>query len=182
MSFYEKLSPRNRKIVDAYCNGAKGSDAYRAGVPNAKDARGKFYRFKQREDIKGAIAERMAEEFAGTEVTRQMIINELARVAFGNIKALFDEVGQLRPVKDLTDAEAAMVAGIDVEALYEGTGRDKVRTGDIVKIKSNDKVRALEGLARIGGMNKDKFEHSGSVGTTPPVIQLVGYDDENPTK
>lgn len=179
MSLYEKLTPRNKAILDNYLAGDTGTEAYRKVCPRNKSPRSGWYNFFKREDIKAAYEERAAEIFAGTEVTRQMIIREFARIAFGNIKSLFNEAGQLRPLHELNDDEAALIAGFDVEALYDGVGRDRTRIGDVLKIKANDKNRALEGLARIGGMNKDKAELSGNVNLTPPIVQFARYPDDN---
>ena len=54
--------------------------------------------------------------------------------------------------------------------------RQAALTADTVQ--SSAAVAATMSKAKLLGMDKQIIEHSGTVSTTPPVIQILAYDDE----
>jgi len=77
-------------------------------------------------------------------ITDKRIIEELAMSAFSDPRDYYDENGNLLPIQELSERAA--------KALAEFTVR-KGKDGDmIIKIKRNNKLSALETLARIHNM------------------------------
>jgi len=182
MSAYENLKRWERRFIDELCTGCTAAEAFRRLKRKNSNPTDAAYRMMQRPEIKAAIAERSAEIFASVGITQQQVVRQLALAAFGDVRQLLNEVGDFKPLHELSEEAAALIAGVEAEELYEGRGKDAMHIGRVRKIKVVDRIRALEALARIGGMNRDRLEHLGNVSTTPPVIQLVGYDDENPAQ
>lgn len=81
---------------------------------------------------------------ARASVSRERIIEEYARIAFFDIKRLFDDFGNFRDVKDWSPEESAAIAGIDVEMRADGT--------PVAKIRPSSKIAALNALSRIYGL------------------------------
>lgn len=109
-------------------------------------------------DIQKTIQELQKALSTKTEITREKVVAEYARIAFGDIREFFDDNSRLKPIKDLSDNAAAALAGVDVDELWaEGLG-GKIPVGDTKKIKRWDKIKALDGLSRVLGFNApDKF-------------------------
>ncbi|HQN14164.1 MAG TPA: terminase small subunit, partial [Quisquiliibacterium sp.] len=92
-----------------------------------------------------------------TGVTADRVISELARIAFGNQRAVMRWGAggvTLRESSELTDDEAALVSEVAETVSAAGGG---------LKLKTHDKVKALELLGKHLGMFVDKVEHSGAI-------------------
>lgn len=103
-----------------------------------------------------------------TGVTPKRVIQEYARIAFSDIRALYNEDGSLKNITDLTEDEAAALAGVDVDELWDGYGEERQQNGLSKKIKRYDKVKALDSLARHLGL----FERDNQ--QSKPVINING--------
>jgi phage terminase small subunit len=69
------------------------------------------------------------------EVKQEELLRELARIAFSDIRRYYHKDGRLKKVHELdTDAAAAM-AGMDVEEIFEGRGKNGKSKGSVKKIK-----------------------------------------------
>jgi phage terminase small subunit len=172
-----KLQRRHKLFCDHYLTGMTGSDAYRQIEPDAGQGRARdgAYRILKRPEVKAYLAERRKDLSEATGVRAEQIVRELSMVGFSNIKKLYNEDGSIIPVHLLPDEVAASLSGIDVEALYEGSGKDRIRVGDILKFKAWPKVDALEKLAKILGFMVEKVEVTDE---QPPIIQLVAYPED----
>lgn len=74
------------------------------------------------------------------------IINELAKIAFRDIRGYYTEDGQLKKITDLTDKEAAALEGWEVDEIKEWLEGNSVVVGVNKKIKLTDKLKALDML------------------------------------
>lgn len=95
--------------------------------------------------VKGRIAELMQLQFAALQIDALRVKEELARVAFGDVRGLFAEDGSLRHITDLDDDTAATISAIDVELKSQGPDAPPTT---VVKIRRHDKMAALKILAQ----------------------------------
>jgi phage terminase small subunit len=95
--------------------------------------------------VKARIAELMQIQFAALQIDALRVKEELARVAFGDVRGLFDEQGNLRHITDLDDDTAATISAVDVE--LKSNGPDQAPT-TVVKVRRHDKMAALKILAQ----------------------------------
>lgn len=113
--------------------------------------------------IKKRIDELMIKIEEKTLVTPERIIKEYARIAFLDVRKLFDEDGKLKKITELDDDTAAAVAGMDISTFTKLGNEEQGTILEIVKkIKNVDKKGALDSLARINSMFSDtlKVEHT----------------------
>lgn len=89
--------------------------------------------------VKAKAAERLADL-----IDPDRALREAARLAYSDVRQIFDEGGRLLPVQDWPDELAAAVAGIEVLKRNVTSGDDK--TDDVLKVKVWDKPKALEML------------------------------------
>ncbi len=87
-------------------------------------------------------------------ISAEKVALEMAKIGFSNVKSIFDEDGSLKPLSEMSDAEAACIAGIEVVELFEGKGDKRVQTGYIKKVKLWDKSKSLSDLNVMLGYNK----------------------------
>jgi phage terminase small subunit len=97
-------------------------------------------------------------------VTADRAIVEMAKIAFSDIRKAFDENGNFKSIHDLDDETAAAIAGIEVDELFEGFGRDREQIGNTRKIRIADKKAALDSLFKHLGLFTDKLELTGKDG------------------
>lgn len=87
------------------------------------------------------------------DFTELKLLRELKRIALFDIRNLYDESGGLKPPKEWDADTAAAVSAVDVEKLF-GVGEDgkKGHIGYTVKVKTSDKIAAIDKLMRYFNM------------------------------
>ncbi len=178
----EMLRPREAKFVAAYLESLNPEQA-------AKEAgyAGGGLALTRRPRIRRALKTRMDRALKGREVTTERIIDEYAKIAFANIDDFVDEDYQTRT----KPGRRAMAAVQSVKTTY-AKDKDGFDTG----VKSNEirmysKLDALNGLARVYGMFRDKLEVDVDLGgrleRAFEKLETIEADarevqDENPTR
>lgn len=115
--------------------------------------------------IQARIRELMQAQFATMHVDAERVKQEIARIAFQDVRDLYDDKGNLLAPHELSDDAAATIAGIDVEIKGGKTNPTTGETSPIVetrKIRRADKLGALNLLARhfkIVGETEDQVEN-----------------------
>ena len=138
--------------------------AIRAGY-SEKTAYSQGNRLLKNDEIQEAIKELEAAASKRTEVSKDMVIRELARVAFVDPRKLFDEEGRPKDIRFLDPDTAAALSSVDIYEEFDYNGEDKELSGYTKKYKWSDKLRALEMLGKHLGMFTDKVHVEGTVET-----------------
>ncbi|MBE0584064.1 MAG: terminase small subunit [Desulfofustis sp.] len=90
------------------------------------------------------------EMMAKIDVSSEKVLRECARIAFGDVRKLFNEDNSLREIAELSSQEAAAIASIDV---FEIRGKERMEGATSLKrIRFNDKLKALDVLAKHLGL------------------------------
>lgn len=92
-----------------------------------------------------------------------IITRELQRFGLSDIRELFNDQGAVRPTSEWSDELTSAISSMEVNELWEGTGRDRRIIGEIKKIKLVDKIKPLELLGKQMRMFLDRVEHSGKL-------------------
>jgi phage terminase small subunit len=95
-------------------------------------------------EIAARVAELMREFAAKSEIKAERVLREVARIAFADIRLLYDEHGNLKPLNEMDADTAAALASIEIEERGEG--------GRIRKVRLADKIKALDMLMRHLGL------------------------------
>ena len=153
-----KLTPKQRRFVDEYLVDLNATQAaIRAGY-SRKTAASIGEENLRKPEIQAAIQEAMKARQERTEVTQDSVVKELARIAFGdprNVMTWGPGGVKLKASAELTDDEAAFVSEVSETTTEHGGS---------LKLKTNDKLKALELLGRHLGMFKEKVEVTGKDG------------------
>jgi phage terminase small subunit len=113
------------------------------------------YQLLQKTTIQQAIAVKRKELSQQLGLTSEQIIREAARIAFSDVRKLFDESGALKHTEEVDEGTAAAIASIEVvEAcgmLADGTHVPRYTK----RVRFWDKNAALEKLMKHLGLFKD---------------------------
>lgn len=155
------LNAKQRRFVVEYRKDLNATQAaIRAGY-SEKTARQQASDLLAKPDIAAAIAEQTAAALERADLTADRVLEELRRLAFSDIRGLFDDAGNLKPLKDLTAEQAAAVASFEVVKQNVTAGDGVIDT--IHKLKVYDKTKALDMLAKHFGLLTEKIEHFGDI-------------------
>lgn len=115
--------------------------------------------------VKEEIERRQAEIAIKCAITQQKVLQELAKVGFSDVRKLYDQFGNLKPIHELDDEAAACLAGVETESKSCKSGDeedDQVIVTTVRKVKRWDKIRALELIGKQLGMFVDSHEFTGN--------------------
>jgi phage terminase small subunit len=153
-----KLTPRQAMFASEFlASGNATQSAIKAGY-SKRTAKAIGAENLAKPAIAATIAEARAKRFARNDVTAERVLQELARIAFFDVRKALNPDGSMKPLDQLDDDTAAVIAGIDIAELRDGDGTP---IGVLKKIKIADKLIALDKLARNLGLLQDKLKISG---------------------
>lgn len=104
---------------------------------------------------------RKAAERLADLIDPDRVLREAARLAYSDIRELFDAQGNLKPIRDWPDHLAAAVASVEV--IIKNAEAGDGHTDRVHKLKLWDKPKNIELLFKHLGLLTEKLEHSGSV-------------------
>lgn len=174
-----KLTPQQTRFVQEYLVDLNAAQAYRRAGYKAKgrSADNSASRLLANVGIQTAIQAAMKKREERTHITQDRVLEELARIAFFDLRTLYRPDGSLKAMHELDDTAGAVLAGVDVvETTIKGQGDEPAQAEYVKKVKIPDKVGALGLAMRHLGMLKDKTEITGKDGkdlVASPVINLT---------
>ena len=164
------MTDAQKRFCNEYLIDLNATRAYKVAYPNCKKdetAAQAGSRLLRNVKVQEYLQKKQKEIEKRTEITQDMVVRELAKIGFSNIKDIYDENNSLKQIKDLDEDVTAVISSIETIEQYENVLGVKVKTGEIKKIKTYDKVNALVSIGKHLGMFKEKIEHSGSIATNP---------------
>jgi phage terminase small subunit len=165
----DKLTPKEERFKNEYLIDLNGGAAYlRAGyrAKNGNVARVQASRLLAKPNVKAAIEARMKELQEKTGVTQEMVVKELALLAFSNMQnyASFGPNGvSLKDSSEMSKEQLAAVAEVSETTTKEGGS---------TRFKLHDKKGSLELLGKHLGMFVEKHEVTGKNGL--PLQVFIG--------
>lgn len=158
-----KLSAKQQRFVEEYVVDLNATQAaIRAGY-SEKTAYSQGQRLLKHVEVAAIIAEHQERLANRAEVTAERILQELARIAFVDPRAIFAEDGSVKPIPEWEEDIARALSGCEVTEEFAGRGADREQVGFTKKVKFWDKRGALELLGKHLALFTDKVEHSGKV-------------------
>ena len=138
--------------------------AIRAGY-SEKAAYNQGNRLMKNDEVQAMIEELEEASSERTAITKDMVVKELAKIAFVDPRKLFDEGGRPKDIRFLDPDTAAALSSVDIYEEFDYNGDEKELMGYTKKYKWADKLRALEMLGKHLGMFTDKVHVEGTVET-----------------
>ncbi|MBA8846251.1 phage terminase small subunit [Ochrobactrum sp. RH1CCR137] len=160
------LTPKQERFVAEYLIDLNATQAaIRAGY-SQKTAQQQGSRLLLNVLVQEAIAKGQNKTAAKLEITKERIVEELAKIGFSNMLDYMRAGTDGDPYLDfsnLTREQAAALAEVTVEDFKDGRGED-ARDVRRIKFKLHDKKGALVDMAKMLGFMIEKHEHSGPDG------------------
>ncbi len=166
-----ELTTKQKKFCDEYLIDLNGSRAYRAvyGDVSEKTARANASRTLALANVKSYIEPKAKKNTDEAQLSAELVLREMGRIAFSDVRKLFDEADKLLSISDLPDEIAACIDTIEFDE----------KTGKLKKYKLNSKVKGLEMLGRYFKLFIDQIEHSGP---DKGPIEVKNLSDDEATK
>nr|DAY96926.1 MAG TPA: Terminase small subunit [Caudoviricetes sp.] len=164
------MTEKQKIFADEYLIDLNATRAYRAAYPSVKKdetAASAAARMLRNVKVAKYITERMEERQRRTEITQDMVLQELAAIAFARVTDYVSVMGGMAQVKDtdqLSDSQIAAIAGIK-------------ETQNGIEVKLGSKEKTLELLGRHLGMWNDKLDVAGDM----DMKIVVDYGDGDET-
>lgn len=148
------LNDKQHRFIEEYLIDLNATQAaIRAGY-SEKTSRSIAQRLLTNVDIQNAISEAKKSRSKRTQITQDRVLQEFAKIGFSDIRNLFTEGGNLRPLSELDAETAAAISSVEVVTKNLGDGEVEY----VHKIKMWDKVGSLTQMGRHLGMFVDKTE------------------------
>jgi len=153
----QAAAERKANFIEAYiANGGNATQAAISAGYSAKTARSQAARLLADDNISTELRKRQKVLGAKYKLDTESVLQQLASLVYADPRKAFGADGCLLPVSEWPDEVAAMVASVEVDALYEGSGRDRVQVGVTQKVKFWDKNSAIEkAMKHLGQFEKD---------------------------
>lgn len=154
-----KLEPKQLRFCEEYLVDLNATAAaIRAGY-SKKTATELGYQLLQKPHIKAKIDDLKLKRSGRTEITADIVLRELLLIAKADIAQFFKEDGSFLPLHQIPEIARRAIAGIEVDELFEGFGKDRAQIGYTKKLKFWDKTRALEMLGRHLKLFRDQVDY-----------------------
>lgn len=149
------------RFVSEYLIDLNGKQAaIRAGYA-AKTAEVQASRLLTLPKVAAAVAEGQAKRLDSADLSAVRVLEEIRRLAFADVRLLFDERGNLRPIHTLNAEQSACIASLEVIKKNAEAGDGKIDT--IHKLRVWDKTKSLEMLAKHFALLTEQIQHTGDV-------------------
>lgn len=169
-----ELNAKQRRFVDEYLIDLNATRAAKRAGYSEKTADNIGAELLRKTWVKHAIEEEQAKRSARTGITAERILEELRRIAFADKRRLIkwgpDGV-KLRQCDDLADEDAVSVSEISETV---------TQFGGSLKLKTHDKVKALELLGKHIGMFGDQSDKPGDDAPAPTRVIVEVVDASTP--
>lgn len=164
-----ELTEKQKVFCDEWLKDMNGTRSYRAaykGVKNDETARVNASRLLTKANVQKYIQEKQKEREKRTEITQDMVLKELAKLAFtdrtGIVQIKKSNAGDVVVIKstdDLTEEQKALISGIK-----------ETKFG--IEVTFYNKEKSLELIGRHLGMFNDKLQLTGEIKTSNPFAGL----------
>lgn len=177
-----RLTPKQARFVEEYLIDLNATQAaIRAGY-SERTAYSQGQRLLKNVEIQRSIAEAQEDRSKRTEITADRVLQELARIGFADVRDLFEwdeERAAFIPSRDLTEDQAAAISEVQSEATTFTDDAGNTETRVKLKLKTYDKLGALDKLGKHLGLFVDRVEHTGAEGSPLEVVvtRRVIYPD-----
>lgn len=178
------ITPKQQVFVNEYLIDLNATQAaIRAGY-SAKTAYSQGERLLRNAEISKAVIEAQNARSERTEITQDMVLKELAKIGFSDIRKVVRwGATELRASEDkdgnpTTEAYHGLmlVSADDVDESTAAAISEISEGREGLKIKLHDKKGALVDIGRHLGMFKDKVEHTGP-GGGPVAVVTMGKEE-----
>jgi phage terminase small subunit len=111
------------------------------------------------------------------------VLKHNAEILQADIADIIEDDGTYKPIKQWPKIWRQMLNGVDVQDLFEGSGKEREKVGEVVKIKFIDRLKALEMIGKhveVQAFNEKHthdHNHQGEIGVNTNQIAGDVYEE-----
>lgn len=155
-----ELNARQAAFVREYLVDKNATQAaIRAGY-SADTASQQGERLLRNVEIRAAVSAALGDIAERTGITAERILRERARLAFFDVRKLYDKDGMPIPLNELDEDTAAAIVGVEVLEQFIKDGDDRILVGYVKKYRLATKDASLAALEKYFGLNEKKIRHA----------------------
>lgn len=156
------LAPQQQRFCEEYLVDLNGTQAaIRAGY-SVRTAQEQASRLLSNVMVQAEVERLAAARSQRTQITADRVLQEIARLAFVDVRKLFDG-NRLKDLSALDDDTAAALASVEIDELYEYVDGHRHSIGQTKKVKVWNKTENLKLLAQHLRLLVERHEHSGAL-------------------
>lgn len=141
---YQRLTPKRAAFALAVPTAPSLVQAALTAGYTEKAAKAQSSGLVQHPDVKIVVDWLASTTLAAAQLTVEGVMRELAALVFADPAQLFDpDTGALKPPSAWPASAGKFVTAVDVADLYEGSGDDRTKVGEVHKFKFADKLGAI---------------------------------------
>ena len=150
-----KLTNKQKMFIQEYLVDLNASAAARRAGYSARTSNRAASENLRRPHVQAALQEALKEREKRLEVTQDMVVKQLAKVAFHDLKDVVTWENGRITIRNSDEVDGTVLQEISETLSEYGTSK---------KVKLNDRMKALELLGKHLGMFTDNVNLSGKVG------------------
>lgn len=144
----KQLGPQHHRFIANYvARPHSAAAAYIAAGFSPRGARQSAHKLLQDPLIQAEVKRLIEEKHKALHMDVDEILARAAMLARIDVAALYDENGALRPIHELEESASIAISGIEVQEVTEGTGKNAKVVGSIKKVRLRDPMAAIRLLA-----------------------------------
>lgn len=169
LTFEERLAElpgKQARFVEEYLIDLNAMAAAKRAGYSERSAKTYGAKLIAKPNVMAAIEAAQAARSERTRINSDWVLNRLADEAEADLADIFDDDMNLKPIHDWPDIwRKGLVAGVDVEELYEGRGEDREHIGRVHKVKLSDRIKRIELIGKHVMVQafKDQIDASGTI-------------------
>ncbi len=177
------LTPKQDAFVEEFLvdlNATKA--AVRCGYSN-KFANRQASQLLANPEIASAIDAAKSRRSLETGIDARWVLRRLVAESEADIADLFDDKNDLKPVSEWPPLfREGLVQSVEIDALYEGHGKDRVQIGHTKKLRLSDRLRRLELIGKHISVSafQENVQHRGMDGLGERLERAFKREAEKP--
>ncbi len=165
------MTPKQEQFVAEYlANGLNATKAAISAGYSEKTAQEQGSRLLSNVMVSAEIARKPQIRTEKLGCTADRVLDMAAKMAFFDVRKLFEADGSPKQIHELDDETAAGIAGFEFLELFEGQGDQKHAFGILKKVKLIDRRASVDMLMRHHSLYNDKLKHEGEVKITRVMV------------
>lgn len=150
------MTPKQERFVAEYLIDLNATQAaIRAGY-SAKTAYSAGQRLLKHVDVSSAVDRAQAKRVSRTALAADAVLEAIRRPLAADVRKMFDERGNCRPIHELSAEEASLIAGYEVIVKNAKAGDGHV--DEVLKVRLVDRSRYVEMAAKHFALLVDRQE------------------------
>lgn len=171
------LTTKEQLFCDHYLQTFNGADSVRKARYKTSRPDAKAYDLLRKIEVREYLAAKTAAIFKQNDIDVQAVAAHIISMAFFDITDLYDDAGNLLPIREWPEAAGRIVTSIKTEHRWEGSG-EQAELVTVKEIKTADRVKTTEMLGRYHAMFTDNIRDV-SDPKKAVVVYVPGFLDDS---